>query len=325
MKKTGKGKKHTSVQVEEYIYREYKLNPEFPVAAFTKENYTFTQEPAITWLHFHNCMELMYCYEERIVNIENRVYFMEPGSICVIPPNQMHNSRSEIFQEPVEHPPCEYLYLDPHALISDFFTETYSFQNVFEQINGDLKNVITEQENPVICRLTALILDEMRKPNPSLYMVKGLFLSFWIELLRTLKLPSIRYMAKRRELTEIYPAMSYIREYFTQEISTETLAEICHMSTSQFRQNFKKCLTVSPRRYIDNLRLSKSCQLLLETEMGILDIALQCGYNSLSSYNSHFTARYGVSPTKWKKARRNIKKRTYSHSVYRMDGKEGAL
>lgn len=306
----------SSVQVKEYIYREYKLRPEFPIAAFMKENYTFAPEPAITWLHFHNCMELMYCYEERIVNIENRVYFMEPGSICVIPPNQMHNSRSEIIREGMEHPPCEYLYLDPHTLISDFFTETYSFQNVFEQINGELKNVISPSENEVICRLVALILDEMRKPEPSLYMVKGLFLSFWMELLRTLKLPSIRYMAKRRELTEIYAAMTYIREHYAQEITTEMLAEICHMSPSQFRQNFKKCLGVSPRRYVDNLRLSKSCQLLLETELSILDIALQCGYNSLSSYNSHFTARYGESPTKWKKARRNIKKRNYSHTIY---------
>lgn len=308
-----------SFQIKKYIYREYCLNPDFPAMALVKENFSFPSEPeTITWLHFHNCMEIVYCYEERIVNIENKIYFLEPGSICVIPPNQMHNSKSETFSQAVPQAPrCEYLYLDPEKLLNDFFTETYSFQQVFQQINRDLKNVISHRENPKICRLLLMILEEMRVPDFNRNMVKGLFLSFWIELLRTLKLPSEGYMAKRRELTEVYPAMVYAREHYMEKITTEILAEVCHMSVSHFRKNFKKCVGIPSGKYIENLRLSKSCELLIETEMGILEIALSCGFTSLSAYNRHFTAKYGVPPGKWKKARRNIKKNTYSHSVYR--------
>lgn len=303
--------------IKEFIYREYKLNPVFPLAAFLRDQYVFKPDPGVmTWLHFHNCMEIMYCYEARIVNIENRIYYLEPGSICVVPPNQMHNSVRETFRENCDWPGCEYIYVDPQEFLKDFFTETYSFDHVFEQINRNLKNVITQKENPLICRQLILMMDELRKPDYSRYMVKGLFLTFWIELLRTRHLFAENQISKRRELTNIYPAMIYMREHYSEKVTTEQLAEVCNMSLSQFRKNFKNLMGISPTKYMNDIRLAKSCQLLMETEMGILQVALACGYNSLSSYNSHFIERYGISPTKWKKEQRAIKKKTYSHSVY---------
>lgn len=311
----------TLYQVEQYIFREYQLDPDFPVTAFLRDNFEFPPEPdIISWLHFHNCMELIYCYEERILMIEDRIYSMSPGSICVIPPNQMHNSKRASFRSSLEPHGCEYLYVDPALLLEDFFTETYSFQSAFNQINETSSYIISPHENPDICRLLLLILDEMRHGRPNLHeMVKGLALSFWIELIRTLELPSISHMAKRRELTDVYPAMTYIREHYAQTITIETLAAVCGMSVSSFRQNFKKRVGILPNHYIDDIRLSKALQLLIGTEMGILEVALACGYNSLSSFNSHFTAKYGVSPTSWKKSQRAIKKRIDTHSVYHPD------
>lgn len=308
----------TLYQVDQYIFREYRLDPKFPATAFLRDNFEFPPEPdTISWLHFHNCMELIYCYEERILMIENRIYSMTPGSICVIPPNQMHNSKSAGFHSALDPHGCEYLYVDPALLLGDFFTETYSFQSAFNRINETSSYIISPSENPEICRLLLLILDGMRRRQPNFHdLVKGLALSFWIELLRTLEFPSISHLAKRRELTEVYPAMVYIREHYAQPISIETLAESCGMSVSAFRQNFKKRVGTLPNHYIDDIRLSKALQLLVNTELGILEIALACGYNSLSSFNSHFTAKYGVSPSSWKKSQRAIKKRIDTHSVY---------
>lgn len=304
--------------IEHYIFREYRLDPAFPVAAFLRDNFNFPPEPeAISWLHFHNCMELIYCYEERIVIIENRIYSMSPGSVCIIPPNQMHNSKNAAFPDSLKPHGCEYLYLDPSLLLSDFFTETYSFHAVFNQINRTLSYIVSPLENPLLCRLLFLILNEMRCSPPNLHsMVKGLTLAFWIELIRMLELPSVSCLAKRRELTEVYPAMAYIREHYAQPISIELLADVCGMSVSAFRQNFKKRVGILPNHYIDNIRLSKSLNLLTSTELGILDVALACGFNSLSNFNSHFTAKYGVTPSNWRKSQQNIKKRIDTHSIY---------
>lgn len=307
-----------SFDIDQYIYREYRLDPGFPMIAFLQENFKFPLEPeTISWLHFHNCMEVIYCYEPRILMIENKIYSVLPESICIVPPNQMHNSKNNSFTTSIDHPECEYLCLDPQMMLHDFFTETYSFHNIFSQINEKCCYVITPDENPVICRLTRIILDEMRHQSTNTYhMVKGLVLSFWVELMRTLEIPSGSQLSKQRELTDVYPAMVYIREHYSQPIALETLAKICHMSVSAFRQNFKKNVGMLPSRYIDNIRFSRACQLLLGTELGILDIALQCGFNSLSSFNSNFIKKYGASPSNWKKTQRSIKKRIDSHSVY---------
>lgn len=324
MKEKSGFKGNPSFQIKEYVYREYVLDPDFPIGAFVQENYKFSLESeVITYLHFHNCMEIMYCYDARIVNIENRIYYLEPGSVCVIPQNMMHNSkRNEVIPEDLNSPCAEYLFLDPAVLLGDFFTEVYSFQSVYDQISREVKNVITERENSKLCKIVRMILKEMRSKCPDHDMVKGLFLIFWIELTRTLNLTSGGRMSKRRELTEVYPAMVYIREHYKEKIDTAVLADQCHMSVSQFRKNFKKCVGISSGEYARNRRLAMACQMLLETEIGILDVAMLCGFTSVAAFNSCFIAKYGISVSKWKKENCSIKKKVYSHRVYRSDNNE---
>ena len=48
------------------------------------------------------------------------------------------------------------------------------------------------------------------------------------------------------------------------------------------------------------MRLALACDLLASTELKILDVALESGFQSLSLFNLMFARRFGMSPGKWR-------------------------
>jgi AraC family transcriptional regulator len=64
---------------------------------------------------------------------------------------------------------------------------------------------------------------------------------------------------------------------------------------------FKRALGVSPSRYHINLRLNLARQLLRETKMSIVDVALEVGYASPSHFAQLFRRENGLSPSKYRR------------------------
>jgi len=48
------------------------------------------------------------------------------------------------------------------------------------------------------------------------------------------------------------------------------------------------------------LRLAQACDLLASTELKIVDVALESGFQSLSLFNLMFARRFGISPGRWR-------------------------
>jgi AraC-type DNA-binding domain-containing proteins len=63
----------------------------------------------------------------------------------------------------------------------------------------------------------------------------------------------------------------------------------------------KKMYGITPTQYINNLRLSHAENLLLHTDMDILSISIDSGFNSLSNFYTAFEKQFNVSPLKFRK------------------------
>ncbi len=53
--------------------------------------------------------------------------------------------------------------------------------------------------------------------------------------------------------------------------------------------------------YVRMVKMNHACYLLKNTRESILDVSLQCGYSSLSSFNRSFKQIVGVNPTRYRK------------------------
>ncbi|MCF3594258.1 GlxA family transcriptional regulator [Rhodobacteraceae bacterium LMO-12] len=79
-------------------------------------------------------------------------------------------------------------------------------------------------------------------------------------------------------------------------ISPSILARDVGMSTRQLERLFRRYLNRSPKRYYMELRLQKARNLLMQTDMSVINVALACGFASPSHFSKCYRAHYDTTP-----------------------------
>ncbi|MFW5641364.1 MAG: GlxA family transcriptional regulator [Roseicyclus sp.] len=79
-------------------------------------------------------------------------------------------------------------------------------------------------------------------------------------------------------------------------ISPAQLARDVSMSTRQLERLFRRYLNRSPKRYYMELRLAKARNLLMQTDMSVINVALACGFASPSHFSKCYRAHYNTTP-----------------------------
>ncbi|WP_225029604.1 GlxA family transcriptional regulator [Xinfangfangia pollutisoli] len=79
-------------------------------------------------------------------------------------------------------------------------------------------------------------------------------------------------------------------------MSPADLAEEVGMSTRQLERLFRRYLNRSPKRYYMELRLQKARNLLMQTDMSVINVALACGFASPSHFSKCYRSHYNTTP-----------------------------
>jgi transcriptional regulator GlxA family with amidase domain len=79
-------------------------------------------------------------------------------------------------------------------------------------------------------------------------------------------------------------------------ISPSILARDVGMSTRQLERLFRRYLNRSPKRYYMELRLQKARNLLMQTDMNVINVALACGFASPSHFSKCYRGQYHITP-----------------------------
>jgi transcriptional regulator GlxA family with amidase domain len=79
-------------------------------------------------------------------------------------------------------------------------------------------------------------------------------------------------------------------------VSPSDLAEDVGMSTRQLERLFRRYLNRSPKKYYMELRLQKARNLLMQTDMSVINVALACGFASPSHFSKCYRAHYKTTP-----------------------------
>lgn len=82
------------------------------------------------------------------------------------------------------------------------------------------------------------------------------------------------------------------------------LARVSGMSRARFASRFAAMVGVPPINYLTAWRLMKARLMLRETDLGIDEIALRCGYASLASFTRRYASAFGIGPGAYRRAER---------------------
>jgi AraC-like DNA-binding protein len=68
------------------------------------------------------------------------------------------------------------------------------------------------------------------------------------------------------------------------------------VSRRQVERLFQRYVGMSPKQYLNGLRLERARALLTETDLPVAEVAYGCGFNATNTFTKAFRQRYGVSP-----------------------------
>ena len=98
--------------------------------------------------------------------------------------------------------------------------------------------------------------------------------------------------------------MQFIREHYSEPIEVEDLARACNLSTSYFYRIFLKAADMPPNEFLTKTRLNAAQNLLISTDLPIIEIAGQCGFGSQSYFSYSFKHHFGETPNQFRKNHR---------------------
>ena len=98
-------------------------------------------------------------------------------------------------------------------------------------------------------------------------------------------------------------ALWYIETHFESEFTLNDVAAVAGLSKFHLVRAFGICFGKSVMRYVRERRLTEAAKQLAESDHGILDVALQSGYNSHEAFTRAFKAQFGVTPESIQRAR----------------------
>ena len=96
--------------------------------------------------------------------------------------------------------------------------------------------------------------------------------------------------------------LAYIQVNFRRSLTTEELAEVCHMHPTHFIRAFKLRMAQTPHQYIADVRMEYARQLLDRSDRSVIQIAEDSGFYDLAHFSRTFKQYYSMTPTQYRKA-----------------------
>ncbi len=261
-----------------------------------------------TLFHWHPELEINYVYEGTArFHIDYDYFNSQAGDIILIRPNGMHSI----------HPIGN----------KSHITDTFRFHldmigcSTIDQVSLHYLQPLQSSSYKFIPRI---------QPNMEGYEeIKGCIFAIFdlsknegrhFELLLKSKLNELIYLlyyhryVLHKQTDDIYRKNEQIRELidfinnnYQKDLSIEYLANFMGYSKTHFMSVFKQHSGSSCTEFIIQVRLSKACDLLINTTNPILEIATSIGFNNLSNFNRQFKRYYELTPSQYRKQSSNRK------------------
>lgn len=96
--------------------------------------------------------------------------------------------------------------------------------------------------------------------------------------------------------------LELIHGAYAEPIGLAEVAEAASLSPDYASATFQRAMGLTPSQYLLTIRVYRACQLLVETDRGVADIALASGFRAVSSFYDTFQRVMGVAPGELRKS-----------------------
>ncbi|MEC5143987.1 AraC family transcriptional regulator [Chitinophaga sp. 212800010-3] len=92
----------------------------------------------------------------------------------------------------------------------------------------------------------------------------------------------------------------YVFDNYSAEIRLDMVASLACMNKQAFCRYFKSRTQKTFIDFVNEVRITQACKLLVDDQYAIGTIAFQCGFNSLTNFNRFFKKMKGIAPREYR-------------------------
>ena len=245
--------------------------------------------------HCHSAIEILNPLEENYtVKIGTEENVLAPGDILVVAPGTIHS------------------YTPPESGERIFILFDYNLLKMFRGLRQMMQAIqpyllITQTAYPPLNeKLQELLRDVIREYDEDAPYCGAMIWSRLLEFFAYIGRTDVYRISHSREfpkdkrqeyVTKFMEVCNYITDHLDEEINTDRLAEIAGFSKFHFSRLFKEFTGYSSHEYLIQRRLETAEQLLANPDLSITDVAMQSGFNSLSTFTRVFKAEKEMTPS----------------------------
>ena len=257
--------------------------------------------------HWQKEIELVYVHSgEASFHVADQSFTAHAGDLVICESGQIHYSDSYTTKNLLS-----FLIFDTNIISSRFH-------------NPHFKNaLVTAAElqelglTAALQRVFTMVPEELDKKQPYYKdIVVAAIQEFWFLLKRNLPREEKAKDDSRRSrmLEEFQELLDYIDKHHAEELTLEFASSMMHFSPSHFSKTFKKLVGMNYVTYVNMVRVERAIQMLSTNQHRMIDIALECGFSNIRSFNRTFKEITGYTPTEFSaQVDPDLYKTTYYH------------
>jgi AraC-like DNA-binding protein/quercetin dioxygenase-like cupin family protein len=226
--------------------------------------------------HIHNSFEIIIATEgEMTVTVLGNEYTISGNECVLVFPYQLHEIKTQ------SHAKHTILIFSPQLV------RAFS-KKIENQMPKSNKFVLNEF---YIDKITTL-----NKEEDSI-LLKGLLYSICAEFDKTAKY--IESKDNKQDL--LLKIFNFVSKNYKTNCSLYELSKGTSYNYVYLSKHFSKRTGISYTEYVCRFRINEACYLLLNTSSTMVDIAYECGFECLRSFNRSFKSIIGISPSEYRK------------------------
>lgn len=125
--------------------------------------------------------------------------------------------------------------------------------------------------------------------------------NIWLALLELSHPTENRRAVTTADEQKLKDMMLFIQNHYGETLTVDQIAREALISKRSCFRLFQSILHMTPVEYLTSHRLHKACQMLIESDLPITQIAYLCGLGTSSYFSKLFHAHFQCTPTQYRK------------------------
>ncbi len=239
--------------------------------------------------HLHRELELvLYRSGETVASADSRRYDLKAGDLFLTFPNQIHSYETAVKED------YSIMILKP---------------DLIPELSDELELSVPESAvvaggafDPRINALFDAIVAICRQPEEAVAYrtekLHGYLLALFAEILSGMKLIGV----PQDDSGALRSIIFYCTRHYTGDLSLSVLSDKLGLNRYYISHLFSQKLGMRFNDYVNSLRISEACRMLLNSDDSVTDICFHVGFGTLRTFNRAFIKHTGRTPSDYRKS-----------------------